>query len=575
MKLAGAAALILAMFAPAFANARELDRVFLFGSAPFAAPAATAEFTPPPNAMPARSHVEGRLRLLPQGRQEHVRVFHDDYFYAGVMGAGVKHLPDFDFEFVQDGAALIPVRRGPQQGTQRHWEWVLEPGAIWNDPQDGEADRVVLPFSLQERNANCLHNGLLTFLLAADGKVSRVAYQIGSETCMYLKADLWGTFGAEYVPQRLPNGEAVVAAHRREVAARLPVKPIESLGVDHPGAAAAEFGNPAEVPPEDMTAFGFVIDGTHYVGGCMTRFGPHPFCAEIDLPSYSLAKTLVAGFAAMRLEKLYPGVLAARIGQYVPECARASWQGVTFENALDMVTGNYSSPVDQVDEAELSLTKFFGTESHAARIKVSCRYFRHQSAPGTQWVYHTSDTYVLGTALQAFVHEHMGAERDVYQDVLVGPLWHALGLSPLPDTTRRTRDAAAQPFTAYGLTLLPDDVARIGVFLTRDHGRLQGESFFDEPAFESAMQRTPENRGVVSVDESFRYNNGLWAHDVSGYIGCSSPVWVPYMVGYGGITVLLLPNDTVYYYFSDGGVFSWSRAVAEANRIRTLCPSTK
>ena len=63
-----------------------------------------------------------------------------------------------------------------------------------------------------------------------------------------------------------------------------------------------------EVTREHMTAYGFVIGGVHYAGGCETRHGTYPFCDVMDLPSYSLAKSIVGGIGLMRLELLYPGV---------------------------------------------------------------------------------------------------------------------------------------------------------------------------------------------------------------------------------------------------------------------------
>ena len=43
------------------------------------------------------------------------------------------------------------------------------------------------------------------------------------------------------------------------------------------------------------------------------------------------------------------------------------------------------------------------------------------------------------------------------------------------------------------------------------------------------------------------------------------------MAGYGGIIVALFPNDTVYYYFSDGDSFNWRRAAIAADQIRSFC----
>ena len=73
----------------------------------------------------------------------------------------------------------------------------------------------------------------------------------------------------------------------------------------------------------------------------------------------------------------------------------------------------------------------------------------------------------------------------------------------------------------------------------------------------AALQQVPADRGLTSLGPEFRYHHGFWARDVGGYIGCAEPAWVPFMSGYGGITVALFPNGTIYYYFSDGGAFSW------------------
>ena len=112
-----------------------------------------------------------------------------------------------------------------------------------------------------------------------------------------------------------------------------------------------------------MTVFGFVINGVNYVGGCQTRQGPYPFCAELDLPSYSLAKSLVAGLGLMRVERLYPGAAAANIADYVPACAATgNWEDTSFENTLDMATGNFSSPDYDEDESALASKPDFSNQ---------------------------------------------------------------------------------------------------------------------------------------------------------------------------------------------------------------------
>ncbi len=563
---------LLACLSPA-APADTLDRAFLFGRAQLSAPLPMSEFTPPAAAAPPLHAFAGRLTLSREALLGAMRVHRDDYGTAQASPAILQHLPEFDFEFVSSGDALIPVRRGSIASTHPQWEYVLEPGRLWTEARDGGLTRAALPFSLEERNANCLHNGVLTFLFDGGGRVSRVAYQVSSETCAYLKLDLWGVLPAKFRPAKIAQADEIVAAHAREVASRLPTRPIERLAGAYPGAHPAAFGNPGEVPPGDMTAFGFVIDGVHYVGGCQTRAGPYPFCDVLDLPSYSLAKSLVAGLGSLALARDHPGVLDERIADYVPACkAAGGWDDVRFRDALDMATGHFDSTRYDEDEKSPAMLRFFIPEDHLAKIGFACGHFPRRAAPGTQWVYHTIDTYILGTALEAWVKKNLGAGRDFYRDVLVAKLWAPLGLSPVLRETRRTRDLAAQPFTGWGLTLHRDDIARIGQWLVAPQGPLiAGASPFDAGQLRVALQRDPQDRGLRAIDDSFRYARGFWAHDVSGYIGCPQPVWVPYMAGFGGINVLLLPNGTVYYYFSDGEAFRWAGAAVEAHRIRPYC----
>jgi CubicO group peptidase (beta-lactamase class C family) len=571
----GAARIALAIFVFPLAAAPPavLDRAFLSGTAQPPAPLPMNEFTPPQAAAPPAHIFEGRLVLSREGLLGAMQVHRDDYGTSKTAPEILRHLPEFDFEFVTSGDVLLPVRRGSIESAHPQWEYVLEPGRLWTDPRDGGFTRAALPFSLEERNANCLHNGVMTFLFDGRGKITRVAYQVSSETCAYLKLDLWGVLPAKYRPAKIAHAGEVAAAYAREAAARLPTRPIAALAAAYPGANPAAFGNPEEVPPEDMTAYGFVIDGVHYVGGCDTRAGPYPFCDVLDLPSYSLAKSLVAGLGSLALARDNPDLLDARITDYVPACkAAGGWGDVRFRDALDMATGHFDSTRYDDDEKSAAMLRFFIPEDHQAKIEFACRHFPRRAAPGTQWVYHTIDTYILGAALEAWVKQHLGAERDFYRDVLVARLWAPLGLSPVLRDTRRTRDLAAQPFTGWGLTLHRDDIARLGQWLVAPGGpRVGGASPFDDAELRIALQRDPKDRGLRAIDDSFRYARGFWAHDVSRYIGCAQPAWVPYMAGFGGINVLLLPNGTVYYYFSDGAAFRWAGAAAEAHRIRPYC----
>lgn len=513
----------------------------------------------------------GRLSFAATGRDTRAQVLRDTSGMTQAGGRRLLQLPAFDFEFVQSADAIIPLRRGSLPGDNRHWEYMLEPGRVWQETGDRGLARAAIPFALQERNANCMHYGMLTFLFGAEGTVSRVAFQISSETCEYLQFDLWGSAKARYLPGTPADSARIIRDYESELRSRLPVRSFAMLGVDHAGADPEGFGATDEVAPGDMTAYGFVINGVHYAGSCATRHGPYPFCDVLPLPSYSLAKSIFAGVALMRLQQRFPGAVGQRIADFVPECRRAGhWDDVTFQDALDFTTGNYRSPKPFADEYSDDVLEFFIAGTHAAKIRHACAMPR-QEPPGRRWVYHTSDTYVLGTALNAFVKQRLGATKDVYTDVVVPDLWRPLGLSPVTAITRRTNDAIAQPFTGWGLALHRDDIARIAHWLATGNGAIDGRQLLDPRMLAAALQRVPDDRGLPSIDASFRYQYGFHAHDVSSYIGCADPVWVPYMTGHGGIVVALFPNDTIYYYFSDGGSFRWRRAAIEADRIRAFC----
>lgn len=526
----------------------------------------------PANAAQPLNNFEGRLSLSGEASGGSFDEIKDTFRYTGSQDTTRKHLPEFAFDFVQTGTHLVPAQRGSIPATHPEWEYILEPGRVWQENGDNGFSRAAIPFSLHQKNANCQHNGLMSFLFRDDGSVSKVAYQVSSETCLYFKFDMWGLLGATYSPGNVANATTLRAGHQAEVNGRMPVKAISELATDYPGSDPGQFGSAAETDPAHMTLFGFVIDGTHYVGGCETRWGTHPYCDSLTVPSYSTAKTVFAGAALMRLEQKYPGFMNNTVASRVPDCsADGNWSDVTYGNVIDMGTGNYKLSGYMSDEGASHTNDLFLPEDHASKISYSCTEYPRKAAPGTNWVYHTSDTYILGTAMNADVKQLEGSSKDVFADTVVNEMWRPLGLSKSSQVSRRTYDSTAQPFTGWGLTFLRDDIAKLATFLNVDDGRIGGTQVLDAAELDAAMQRNPSDRGLDPLND-FKYNNGFWAHEISAQTGCQGDVWVPFMSGYGGITVLLLPNDTAYYYFSDDDTYLWMDAAVESHLIRSLCP---
>jgi hypothetical protein len=515
---------------------------------------------------------EGRLRLRGGGLPARSRILRDDYAAAASADGAATRLPDLELDLVQNGDRLIPARAGPIPSAHPRWELVVGTGRVWREARDDGYSRASIPFALVEVNANCVHNGVLSFLYRADGRVSKAAYQVSSETCAYYKADLWGLLDAGYTPGPVPGHEKIVRAWQAGAAGRLPRRPIADLARDHPGTNVASFAHAEDVKAADLTTWGVVAGGIHYTGGCPTRAGEYPFCEQLELPSYSLAKSMFAALGLMRLERLHPGVRLERVADHVPECrGSGNWSDVTLENLLDMASGNYLSAADQADEYEAGVDPgFFLPETHAAKIDYACNRFPRRTSPGERFVYRTSDTYILGAAMSAIVRDEQGAQADLVDDLMAPGPWRAAGLRADVADVRRTRDAVAQPFTGFGMLLQPDDVAKLARFFESTNN-LPGQ-LLDPAMYRAALQRDPGDRGLrASEDGSLVYNNGFWAVRVADLPGCDADRFVPFMSGYGGISLVLMPNDVAYYYFSDGGDFRFVRALREAANIRPYC----
>ena len=528
-----------------------------------------SEFTPPDNALAPSNRFSGRLRIKPETQDHFFRLLVDELDLVALNIPGMGQLPALDVDFVQGHGHLIPLVRTPIQSDHDWWEFILEPGPVWDQPDDHGYTRAAIPFSLKERNGDCIHNGLFSFLFNDQGEVSQLAFQITHQTCKYLQFELRALLAADYQQSKIATENAVVAAFDAEVKNRMVQRPIAMLAVDYPGTDVAKFGSVDEIKAKDMSVYGLVIDGIHYVGGCATSLGEYPYCDEMALPSYSLAKSLVGGLGLMRAEQLYPGLSDALISDYVPECS--DWDGVTMRHALNMATGRYKSAAAMVDEDAAIVSDFFIAEDHAAKINAACRLYPKKSEPGTRWVYHTSDIYLVGVALNGLLRERAGPGADFYTDLIVEDLWKPLKLSPLMHGTRRTRDPIAQPFTAWGLSLHRDDIAKIAAFLGPADGQLDGVEVLDRPMFDAIKQRIPGDGGLAAGSDKLRYINGFRSYDVTQLLQCEKQTWVTTMSGYGGIVLVLMPNDTAYYYFSDGGVFWYHQAVQESHRIRPMC----
>jgi len=544
-------------------------------------------FAVPANAAPPSQEFEGTLTLEKPAGATGFQILRDDDQYDNGSDSPLRHLADFSFQFVQNGSYLIPVEQGLIITGSPAWNYLLGPGRVWQEKNDRGYMRASLPFALVERNQNCVHNGEMTFLFnrRKNPNISQVRYQITQETCLYLKFDMWGQVPASYAPGRIRNAAEVKKAAAAEIANRLPARPFSALARDYPN-SGVEIENflKGRRSLADVTAYGLLIHGTNYVSSCQTRYGSYAFCDEMRLPSYSLAKSVFAGVALMWLGQRFGSeVYSELIRDYVPEHGDGGdWTNVTFGNASDMATGNYLSDKNEADEDSPQELAFLTAEPYAEKIADAFRPFPHKTAPGATWVYQTHATFILTQAMNHYLQRRAGAAEDIFEairDAVYKPIRISQGgLSML----RTDNSPSGKPFGGYGMFLTQDDLAKLGWLLNNAAGVIDGQQVLDPVRLRESLFRTanPSELGVPIPDEggaassnTFRYHNYFWAKHMTTAEFPQYPCnfWISFMTGYGGNSVVLLPNGATFYVVSDGNEWVWYSAVNEINKIAPLC----
>ena len=286
------------------------------------------------------------------------------------------------------------------------------------------------------------------------------------------------------------------------------------------------------------------------------------------LPSYSTAKSLYAGVGLMYLEQRVPGINQALVSKIIPECPADKWGDVTLGDLVNMRTGNYLTRKYHADESASRMIEFLTAPTHAKRLDMACNMFPQKSKPGKHFVYHTSDTYLAGVMMER-LFKQLANQDDIYSVLLAGSLWAPLKLSPLMDDSKRTYDEAQQTFTGWGLTYLTDDVIKLSEFL---YAQAASETPELNPIMlGSALQLKDNNINREGGLANIGYNHGFWSLEVGGSIGCKKPKWIPFMSGFGGITIALISPDLIYYNYTDNHRHVWLNVVTELNKKYPLC----
>jgi hypothetical protein len=172
-----------------------------------------------------------------------------------------------------------------------------------------------------------------------------------------------------------------------------------------------------------------------------------------------------------------------------------------------------------------------------------------------------------------YLQAQAGSSSDIF-NMVRDEVYVPIKLSAGTMTSLRTDNAATgAPFGGYGLFWTQDDIAKVAKLLNNDNGMSNGAQLLQTDMLADSMQKDPSDRGLDTTGSPvFKYNNAYWAKQFTSADGYTCSFYTPFMSGYGGITVVMMPNGATYYYFSDNEEYSWSSSVNEANKLAPHCP---
>ncbi|MCZ6641344.1 MAG: hypothetical protein O7F71_07185 [Gammaproteobacteria bacterium] len=525
-----------------------------------------ADFQPPDHAAPPDTALTGTLSVTRKQLQI------EEFVRADFIPPLSDSFPDFSFDYVSDGTNLIPARRGLIPVRQSRFDLLLGPGRIWQDRAG--VVKASLPFTLMSREANCTHNGLLKFTLVAgkEGNKQSGSILINQETCHFLKFDMWGAVSVVYTPTAMPLAQQVIADFRDEVAARIPSRPYADFARDYPQVDLARFS--AGLPDnDDLSTRGIYFEGVHY-SDCRTRAGAYPYCGQMMLTSFSTAKTAFPAVVMMALAQEYGlDVYQEKIADYLAEAAiaKGDWREVTFGQTGDMATGNFIDPSPAADQLAPG---FFNEIDAAEKLRASFD-LPNGARAGEKVVYLTSDTYVLVSAMDAYLRARNAEITDSFE-YLVRNVLKPLQIAPDVYVSRRTRENgiynSGRAFGGYGMFWNSDSIVKVARLLTHDEGKIQGRQVLHPQALAATMQQDPDDRGLPMNFYGFYYNNGTWALParlLGEQYHCDP--WVTVMTGLSGIRVIMMPNGLIFYFFNDAQAFPLADQIEAANQVKPFC----
>jgi CubicO group peptidase (beta-lactamase class C family) len=287
---------------------------------------------------------------------------------------------------------------------------------------------------------------------------------------------------------------------------------------------------------------------------------------------FSVTKSMGAAIAMLRLAQKYgPEVFDLKIEDYVQVTAtHDGWDEVTFGNALNMATGIGDKPDLKAftgEEDEDRFDEFLDAGSAQDKLDVCFSYGDYPWGPGEIARYNSINTFVLSVAMNNFLKSKEGPDADIW-DMVVDEVYRPIGIQHAPIIRTVEPDGSrGVPIFGYGLYPTVDDVAKVAA-LYHNGGRHDGQQLLHAAKLAEALYQVA-GVGLPTGDSNrygqVLYNLSFWS---APYRTATGQLFqVPYMSGFGGNHVVLMPNGITTFRFSDAYVYGVDSMIQAADTI--------
>jgi hypothetical protein len=402
------------------------------------------------------------------------------------------------------------------------------------------------------RLENDTHNGVATFVYG-DNEVSDVRFQIMQQTAPYYISThfhAWGSIPAEYRPAEADAFEAERRAYATELEDHFPMAPWQELATGP--AAEALAGFEGKTDPAFVVMHALIKDGVLYYQPSQTEHGPYPYPEQMRFGVWSITKSVGPALAMLRLAERYGDwVFDLKLTDYLEiDAPHDGWEGVTFGDALNMATGLgggtvYANPNDMYVDYDFGgdYDTWYRARSADEKIKELSKVGNYPWGPNHVARYRDRDMFALGAAMDSFLKSVENDEADIWT-MLEEEVFRPIGIHHAPkNRTFEADGGSGLPIMAWGWYPTLGDIAKVAALL---HARgahdgeqlLHGEKAEALFSSEGTLDQGPANALKFGAP---RYKMGYHYAPFTAKEG-AEVIWIPYMSGWIGNRVVLLPN---------------------------------